>query len=83
MNAPKNLRPHYSVDRRTVGYAVNDGRLVVQRTRPSFWSPWGTLQLVGTSKVLGVVDTQAEADALVEADLVEWLAAEHEVRAAA
>jgi hypothetical protein len=75
------LRPAYTFDARTVGYADNDGRIVAQRIRPTFWSRIGTLQGVGTSRVLGVFDTLAEAQAAAAADLAAWEREPHTVEA--
>ena len=75
------LRPSYDFAARTVGYAINDGRIVAQRIRPTYWHRIGTLQEVGESKVLGVFDTMAEAEAAAAADLALWEIEAHTQRA--
>jgi len=71
--------PSYSIDRRTVGYADNDGRYVAQRVAPAVWLYGGTLYTVGHSRFLGVFDTLADADAAVAADADVWASEDHPV----
>jgi hypothetical protein len=80
-NKSTDLRPSYDIAQRVIGYADNDGRWVAQRIRPTFWSSIGTLQGVGTSRVLGVFDTLAEAEAAAAADLAAWQTEAHATEA--
>jgi hypothetical protein len=73
MNTTPTVTPTYAIDRRTVGYANNDGRYVAQRVAPAVWLYGGTLYTVGHSRFLGVFDTRADADAAIAADAAVWL----------